>query len=121
MALKHISPTEKFAVRRISAAGNADRFCQNILCDRRRVLPCRTDNELWLMCRSYGAIETRHPAKRAEKWRKDSILHDDSTPCHTSYSPQLFLVKNISALLVLVKNLAEQLFLVENLSVVLFW
>jgi len=98
MAHKHISPTGKFADHNICAEGNADRFCRNILCDGRRVLSCRTDNELWLLYRSYGAIEGRHAAERPEKWRKDSILYDNSPPYHMSPSRQLCLVKNLSAL-----------------------
>jgi len=49
--------------------------------------------------RSYGGIEGRHTAERPEKWRKDSILSDDSPPYHMSPSPQLYLMKNLSALL----------------------
>jgi len=120
MAHKHINPIGKLECHKISAEDSVDRFYRNILFGGRRVLSCRTDNEFWLLYRSYGAIEGRYPAERAEKWRKDSILYADIPPCHMSSSLQLFLMEKFSALPFLVKNLVEQMFLVENLSALLF-
>jgi hypothetical protein len=118
MAHKHISPMGKLAGHKTSAEGSVDRFCRNIffLCGGRRVLSCRTDNEFWLLYRSYGAIEGRYPAERAEKWRKDSNLHADIPPRHMFPSPQLFLIENFPALLFWVNYFAEQMLMVENLA-----
>jgi hypothetical protein len=88
----------KLAGHKISAECSVDRFCRNILCGGRQVFSFRTGNEFWVLYRSYGAIEGCYPAERAEKWRKDSILHADILPCHMSPSPQLFLMETFSGL-----------------------